>query len=340
MKAERRCITMFKRLKQKINNYILYTSIPFIILIAVVSFIIVGHNLYENFKDTAHENIVQSIKNSSFNIESAKNATIQISKNNDIINTLNKNEYNPQINPILNMVKNTSFSIAGVTLYTTGNQVYSTNNISGYPTLEELKTNPEINNFINSNHDYFLSIRTSQIAGFYNHVKYDQDYGMITHIVKLYDQNDALRGYLFVDIKPDYIYNNFFSYSNYQNYKNIETFIITPEDTYLKSDRNSAENVKYLNLKHTGETTKISKDKKYLIITKEYLNNSSIITLIPMKPYYLSLVKIGSILLISSIILIIIAKLIAAKLDSYITTPLSQLLKKMNKTDTNIKEKT
>ncbi len=327
---------MFNQLKAKINNYILFSSILFIIIITIISFVKVGYSLYDNFQDTANENIVQSIKNSSFVVESIKSATIQISENNNIINTLGNADYNPQINPILNMVKNTSFGIAGVTLYTTNNQVYQTSSISEYPTLEELKANQEIEAFINSKKDYHLSIRTSQVADFYNHVRYDADYGIITYIVKLYDQNDYIQGYLFVDIKPNYIYNNFFAYSDYQNYNNIQTYIITSKGTYLKSDKNSVENTKYLDLKQTTVETKISTDKKYLIITKDYLNNSKIVTLIPMNSYYHYLIKLGLTLLVSSVILIIIAKIVAVKLVRYITTPLTRLLNKMKRTDINV----
>ncbi len=323
---------MFKQLQKKINNYILFSSLLFTVLITISSFIIIGNSLYKNFENSAIENIIQSIKNSSFTIESARNATIQISKNNNIINTLNKGEYNPQINPILNMLKNTSFGIAGVTLYTTGNQVYATSSVSEYPGLEELKNNREINKFFDSEQDNYLSIRTSEITNFYNHVKYDSEYGIITYIVKLFNQKNNIQGYLFVDIKPNYIYHNFFSYSNYLNYKDIETYIVTPEGTYLKSDQNSVENLKYLNLEHHGEISKISKDKKYLIIYKKYLGNSNIISLIPMKPFYNNLAKIGSIIFLSAVILIIISKIIALKLAGYISTPLTRLHEKMNET--------
>ncbi|MDF2699001.1 MAG: hypothetical protein K0Q49_557 [Haloplasmataceae bacterium] len=324
---------MFFQLRKKIISHIVISSILFTVIISIVSFTYVSISIYKNFKYSANENIEQSIKNSSFSINATKNSTILIIEDQNFIESLGSFDYNPKINPILNTLKNTSYGILGVTIYTNNNYIYSTSSISSYLTFNEIKENIEIANFINSDETTYLSIRTSHIADLYYHVKYDEQYGMITYIVKIIDQNNQIQGYLFVDINPSFIYNNFFSYNRYENFQNVETYILAQDGHYLKSEKNSEVNTKYLNLVDKNES-RISIDGKYLIISKDFsIEDSSIITLIPLKSYYYDILLIAIVLTIISIILSFIAKIIAIKIADSIANPLSDLLSKMNETD-------
>ncbi len=323
---------MFIKLQRKMMFYILVTAFIFTTTMGVISFFFVSQSLYQNFQYSANENINQSIKNSLFSIDAAKSSTIQISQNANIIGAISSTEYNPSINPILNTLKNTSYGILGVTLYTTNDQVYTTSSISSYPTFNDFANNEQITQFMNSNDTIFLSIRTTAISQIYNHVRYDPQYGMISYVVKLYDDNLMVRGYLFVDIDPNYIYNNFFDYENYVNFKNVQTYIFSQNNDYLKSAKNSESNNKYLT-QVLDNQSKISSDKKYFIISKSFNSDTKIITLVPMNSLYMNLLEIGSIILITMIILLLIAYVISKKFTKHIISSLTDLHKKMTETD-------
>ncbi len=323
---------MFEKLKKKIMLYILLTTILFTTIMSIISFYFVSNSILNNFKYSVNENINQSIKNSLFSIEAARNSTIQISQNTGIIDAITENEYHYSVNPILNTLKNTSYGILGVTLYTTNQIVYNTSSVSSYPSFSEILENDTMSQFIQSEDTIYLSIRTSTITDIYNYVRYDPQYGMISYIVKLYDESNNICGYLFVDINPSFIYNQFFNYKNYKNFKNVETFIISQDNTYLKSERNSEKLAKYLP-QIKDQETKVSKDHKYLLISKPYINDTTIITMVPMKPFYQNILWIGIGFITTSAILILIAYYIGSKLTQNITLSLNHLYQKMQDTD-------
>lgn len=324
---------MFVKLRKKIISYILVTTILFTTIMSIVSLIIISRSLRNNFIFSATENINQNINNSIFVIEAAKNSAIQISQNSEIIKSINSEAYNISINPILNTLKNTSYGIIGVTLYTE-NHTYSTSNIAAYPSLDEIKKNNELLNFINSTDFIFTSVRTKTIANIYNNVRYNPDYGMISHIIKIPDENNLSVGYLFVDINPSFIYHNYFNYENYPNFEKTKTYIISQEGKYLKSEYNNQKDAKYI-LEIKTKTKKISRDKKYLVINKPYISSTNVVTLVPMKPYYKNLLWIFTLITLTATLLIFIAYLIAKHLTNDITNSLSHLHKKMQ--DTKIK---
>ncbi len=323
---------MFSRLHRKIIRHILIPSILFTTIMSVISFYFLSRSLYDNYIYSASKNINQNIKNSLFTIEAAKNSTIQIASNKEIIDSITNNTYDPGINPILNTLKNTSYGILGVTLYTNTDLTYHTNSVTSYPTLNELKQNQLIADFLNSDETLLLSIRTNTIADIYNNVKYNHEYGMISYIVKLYDTDKKILGYLFVDINPSYIYNNFFKYENYKDFK-ATTYIISQDGDYLKSELNTRSLVSYLDEINDNDKH-LSKDFKYLLISQPFVDNTSIKTIVPMSPLYKKLIILGSSIIVTSFILNFIAYLIAKMLADNIISALNQLRRKVN--DTNI----
>ena len=107
--------------------------------------------------------------------------------------------------------------LLSITLYqtNTSNSV-ATSSISKYPLLNELKSISCINDFINSD-DKIINLRTSHIADFYQSTYYDDSYGMISYLVKI-EEGNQLYGLIVVDISPEYIYNKYFNFNDYQDF--------------------------------------------------------------------------------------------------------------------------
>lgn len=295
--ARKRVTGMFGKLRRRINRTIRMTSLLFTTLMAFVAFIFISLALYRNFETSAQETIHNSIRRSHFIIETVQDTTIQIAKTSSIQEALQQDGYNPKVNPILNTFKTTSHAIVGVTLYTDGGHIYSTSSISSHLTLEEMREHEPIDRFMASDEETFLSVRTSHIHRIYNHVRYLPEYGIITYIVKLKDSEARTVGYLFVDIQPQYIYSNFFDYSDYANFKAVESYIITQEGNYLPSRFNTPEHAPYLSKARLNHIVR-SKDFHYLILKHDiFTEGTTVVSLVPLTPYYQTIGRIGAIFL-------------------------------------------
>ena len=322
---------MFLRLRKKIILYIIFSSLLFTTVISLISFLLLSQVLFNNYKNAAVETVNHSINKSIFAINAAKNPTLLISEHEMIHEALSEEYFAPYVIPILNTLKNTSFGILGVTLYTE-HHIYTTSSITSPPSFAEMMTNLEFSTFVESEATHYLSIRTSHIARVYNNIRYNPEYGMISHVVKIKNDQSKI-GFLFVDINPQYIYRNFLSYSNYMDYSNTETFIITQKGSYLKSSYNSPDKISYLDDAEFNAITH-SNDRKYLIIHTPFIQeHTSIVTAIPLKPYYNRLLNIGLILIITLLILFICTLLIGKKLTNSIINPLIKLHRKMEETE-------
>jgi hypothetical protein len=313
-------------------------TLCFTLIIGSVSFYFISQSLYRNYISSAKENLNQSIINSSFALQTAKDTTIQISQNSNVLSAIHSDEYDPRVNPVLNTLKNTSYGIAGVTLYTLDGQIYSTSSISSHLTFEEISKHHQINQFIQSYKLNDLSMRTSYIHAIYNHVRYNEDYGMITYLVKLTNPANEIQGYLFVDINPKYMYNSFFAYDNHPYFNQVETYFYTNNDTYLKSEQNSEEHLHYTS-NIEPNISKLSSDKRFLILSKPlFTEDYQVVSLVPMAPLYDKLIEVGMIFVSTIILLVLLSVLIAKRIALSITSPLSKLHQKIAHSELEIND--
>ncbi len=313
---------MFSQLRRSIMGHLFVFSILFTIIMSAVSFWVVGRSGHAIFQASAEEAVTHRVTKSLFAMAAVENSAVQIAKNSTVLQALSTDQYSLQVNPILNTLKNTSFGILGVTLYTP-QHIYTTDSVSDHLTFYELRENQAIRQFMDSPQETFLSIRTSQIPGVYNHVRYDPAYGMITYCVKV------PHGLLLFDLNPSYIYSRFFDYGKYPNFTEIQTFIMTPEGTYLKSGFNKEKDASYL-IQAVEDETIISDDRRFLIISTPFGPcGSQVVSLVPTAPFYRQMAVFGAILLICSAVLIRTALAVGRRLSSSIILPLTRLRKKM-----------
>lgn len=318
---------MFTSLKQRIKKTIILLITIFIIFISSLSMITLSIYLINDFSKSKQYIINLSITNFEFDLSLIKSNTTALSSDEDIINYV-INNINPQlaINKI-SSISNYFDAVIGVTLYqtNTSNSV-ATSSISKYPLLNELKSISCINDFINSDDKSIINLRTSHIADFYQSTYYDDSYGMISYLVKI-EEGNQLYGLIVVDISPEYIYNKYFNFNDYQDFTGTITLITTYNDEdYLKCNDN-------LNNSHFLSYKKLDSfdlyDLNNYVYQTSFLDNYRLITIIPINNLLINLSIILLIIILIDCILILLTIIGGKKLANYVTHELEKLKDKM-----------
>ncbi|HEY8390340.1 MAG TPA: hypothetical protein VIL26_05260 [Clostridia bacterium] len=322
---------MFKKLRKKIIIYMMCSTAVFITVLGITSYFIVRTNVYKNFVQFSHQNITQSINSSLFYINSSVQSASMITNNNIIIEELKKDEESTIINPILNNVTNSSFGAMCSYLYDIKGHIYQSSNIGYLPSLDAMNENQHIAEFFADEKKSFISIRTSPVFGIYDNIKYSEEgkseYGIISYIEKIIDEDDSLLGYLFVDINPKKIYDNFFNYKEGDIFE-AQSYIIS-DNEYIKYINHSY-NVPYEKIINSQNDTQYILDNKYLVITYSvYTDYTVLVTLIPLSQYRHNMIVIAVVILVLSAIMIIASYYIASYTAKKITNPLERLVNKM-----------
>lgn len=327
----KRCF-MFDRMNFKIKSLVILTVSLGFIIIGIASYSIIRSVIYDNFIDFSEKNINQKISNiniySSFITETSK----QISTNMDVISFLTNNDEHVNVIEYLDSVKQSHFGILGVALFDTLGTCYLSNYTSSYPSLADLKQNTALGKLLASNQKSFWSLRTTDIAGYYNNTRYNQEYGVITFASKLYDDNNTLRGYLFVDIDPQYIY-SFFKQRNNVFPSDTMAYISNEEAGILPSKLNASPNNEMLSEIVSGmgisNGYKITSNKDMLLFYNNYLDNNKIIVAVPLHGLYTKLNHMALVIIAVILILIFASVFISITLTNSISMPLTALYKKM-----------
>jgi|GEM_PF-3311562 len=327
---------MFDKLRKNIVRTIMLSTIFLALLVSVLSFAILSTSYYRDYRTAARESIDQKIMLSGFTFENVMRASRQLSENENFIALLRDEGFNPQVTPALNTLKNSSFGIYAATVYVPGGPTYTTFNVSDVVTLEAFNDYPPVAAFMNGGESSMLSIRTTHIAGIYNNVRYLDEFGMITHIVKLKD-NGTVMGYLFVDINPAYVYGTLFDYSAHPQFAGTTTFLIGEDDEPLLPAVNLRPYRQYVTESAPGRLV-MSGDLSYLIGSHVLYGEHRVVSVIPLGPYYRTLLSNGVILIGLNLIIIGGAYLLARRIERNVADPLSRLKTKMARSETRLKD--
>lgn len=327
---------MFTRLRKNIVRSIMIATVLLSTVASFISFVIISQSHYQSYKTSTNDSIDQKITLSSFTFDSVMRTSQQLSENETFLEALDADEFNPQITPVLNTLKNSSFGILAATVYLPDGQTYSTFNISNVVSYEQFSYYDPVHNFLMSEDKSMLSIRTTHIAQLYNNVRYNDDFGMITYIVKL-EHNNEFIGLLFVDINPNYIYQSFFNYSNYTRFSGTTTFIIGENSMPLLSALSDRNYTHYIDEAIENPNT-MSSNFRYLVNTHSLYDNHHVVTLTPLRPLYMTLMRNGLMLIALNVIVITLAYFVAKNVERTMVTPLQNLQVKMQQSNQILKK--
>lgn len=327
-----RGILMFDKMKFKIKNLVILTFSVGFIIIGIASYSVIRSVIYDNFIDFSEKNITQKINNINIYSKFIEETSKQISTNLDVISFLTNKDNHVNVVDYLDSVKQSHFGILGVALFDISGTGYLSNYTSSYPSLNDLEHNDTLGKLLALEQKSFWSLRTNDIAVYYNNTNYNKEYGVITFVSKLYDDKNSLCGYLFVDIDPQYIY-SFFKNSTSAFPSDTMAYISNNDSGILSSKLNHNLNKEMLYEITSGmgisNGYKISSNKDLALFYNNYMNNNKIIVAVPLTGLYSRLNHMALVMIVLIFVLIIASVFISIMLTNSISTPLTELYKKM-----------
>lgn len=305
-------------------NYKLRLGISlFVVLVILIENILIFSFVYKitskNFENLTKESVEISYNNLDAYLSLSTNLVELVLANDEFMRQVSNNEYS------LNSLKIPSLGIIGVILYNLNGGYYYSDGMGGIQSLNSLTQDYEISSFIqdDSRKSIFLARNHYIPLNYVTNILYDSNQGIISYITKVLDEEQNICGYLFIDISPRNIYQDFFSYKKYQNMQDTITIIETSDNDFLKTPQNK-------DYKNSLD------DKNYLIYTNENLLN--ITTLVPMNNFKTKILQIYLPILLWSIIIVALAIFCSITSAKKIVCSLRKLNMKMNYVDEIIKE--
>jgi hypothetical protein len=325
---------MFKKLKIKILSFVTLTLSLCILLVGFISYMAIRNIIYDNFISLSVKSTMQKMDTARMYLKLIEETSRQVSKNPRIIEALQKQNFDASTKLILDSLKLSYSGILGVTLFNSSDESFSSNNISSYPTLEQLKGIRPIGEFLSTDKASCWSVRNEVIAAYYNNTLYNSKYGIITYISKVYDEHNLFYGYLFVDINPDFIYdllkNNQTGFSS-----DSITYIINYNGTVLPSKFYSAPVNRILEEIKTSvipaSNYALSSDNRNILVYSSFDNQDiKIVTFIPLESLFSELNRLLFIMVSAILVFISLSVLIGFSLRRSIAKPLADLFQKMH----------
>ncbi len=326
---------MFQQLQRKITFYIVLPAILLSTSVFIIFSSVMFHNLEEDFVQSNTNRAQQKIQLAEYYLTNIQTIASELAINNEFIEKIKSPVYDFSINPILRYLKNSSAGIAGVSAYSiypgSLDSPYHVSDFSSHPTLNELAENESIGTFFTNDKPYLLSIRTDQIASSYFNNVYDPKFGIITLIYKLYDSSPSKVGYLFVDINPYYLHNEFFSEGSQSLYQGIETYVVGDNHHPLFVDDYPLTHHEWVNLAQ-NETQ--LQENHYLILSHDVFDsNYRIVSLVPFTQFTTLKTQIIVGMMILLLLVNAVVALVAWKYAGQMTHPILQLKTRMAHTN-------
>ncbi len=189
-------------------------SLIFALTVSLVSYIVIVSNLYSNQVEKSESNTESAAKMTSAYIVQAMSFVENAASQSHFSSALSGAGI--EIGDDLNRLCNYSVKIDGATLYgLSGYTTYSAG-IGLPPTLDELKSEGDIAEFINSDKTTHISIRVTNVAAVYNMASYNSENGVISCMCKIYKDGETV-GLLVADILPSSLFSQKLRYSSFDS---------------------------------------------------------------------------------------------------------------------------
>ncbi|HHX79943.1 MAG TPA: hypothetical protein GX692_02645 [Acholeplasmataceae bacterium] len=312
---------MFKRLNRNIYLSIIIISGLLLLLIILISMVMITNMVYQTFYSMAEEKMERNISNSELYVNSALISTYNLTQDQELITEL-ASEAGNSLTKKLDNLCNYSLKIDAATAYSSSGKTYLSSQAKLVPSLEELRTVPEIKAFLDSSAKSYISIRQKAITKINNYPNYPDEYGIITCCYKVFKEGEVV-GYIFSDILPVNLYQYFESQDAY--FKNIA--FIASEEGYLVNTSNK----EYQDFFLKAQNITLSKDLKHLFINKDSsFLGTSFTCAFPLARLATILFLILGLMIIIACLLLVLIHLIARRFANQVTDRLDGLLVKMS----------
>ncbi len=318
---------MFESMKKR-NRRRIYTPI---LLSLVLSFSVIASITIHSFWNSLITNTLHNISQKSTNLNLFLDLMEETSKRFDLkdINTADSNNHD-QVSEMLSNLSQINKNLLGAAFIYPDGEIILSPRTSGYPTAEEIKSIPEIQQFLKSDKSSSWIIRTNYIAKYYGNKFYNKEYGVFTLVNKI-KMADGGYGLLLIDIDPQTIYNIFTD--NTHRELDIRVVLISSGLEILPNpgETDTIDLLgQFIRDNYSPEKYKLSFRHRKLIFYTPVSENYKIATLVSVDILFLQLAGILIPLLLVLIIFVALSFYISHLLTKTISDPLEKLYHTMN----------
>ncbi len=203
---------MFDGLKKNIFNSIFLLCLVFAVTVGSVSYSVIVSRLYDAQIAKSNSNCSSAAKMADAYISQVMRFAENAASRRELILAAAGGE--ADASGELNRLCSYSIQIDGATLYGYDGHMSYSAEMGAPPTLEELRTEPDIRDFLDSDLLTHVSVRVSHVAEVYKRNHYNGANGVISCIVKLYAQGIPC-GILVADILPETLFSQRMVYSSF-----------------------------------------------------------------------------------------------------------------------------
>jgi len=318
---------LFESMKKR-NRRRIYTPI---LLSLVLSFSVIASITIHSFWNSLITNTLHNISQKSTNLNLFLDLMEETSKRFDLkdINTADSNNHD-QVSEMLSNLSQINKNLLGAAFIYPDGEIILSPRTSGYPTAEEIKSIPEIQQFLKSDKSSSWIIRTNYIAKYYGNKFYNKEYGVFTLVNKI-KMADGGYGLLLIDIDPQTIYNIFTD--NTHRELDIRVVLISSGLEILPNpgETDTIDLLgQFIRDNYSPEKYKLSFRHRKLIFYTPVSENYKIATLVSVDILFLQLAGILIPLLLVLIIFVALSFYISHLLTKTISDPLEKLYHTMN----------
>ncbi|MBD1382278.1 cache domain-containing protein [Metabacillus arenae] len=322
---------MFNVLSKRI---VLFTVLPVLIcstLLSLFSYLWFQHTLQKQFEQLALSYFQSSSDSLTQYLHYSEEMSKWITNNPKVAKAISETEHLKEVSTIFDqMIYNNNVDISGVTIYKKNGDIYTPSRTSHVPSFSQLIENTNLKAFTqNTQKKYIWISRYQSISSFYNN-RYSND-GIFSYILKLYDTDNQLLGYIVVDLDLKTLY-DFFQTSN-KLFNKSQVFMIRDQKDIAGSTKSATiklnpNDLSKMNQKNDG--TFISNDRKQLIMFDTMMDsNTKIVMSIPTKNAYQYSVLFKALLILFTILFTFSSLYIGIALKKSIIEPITRLYQKM-----------
>ena len=320
------CDQMFSKLKFRIVISIVLSTFLFCTLINVTTGIIIGNNYVRVYQDASIETVKIAIDFSEIKLETIENDSLRVLSNETLIAGLKKSTYDIAVKPKLNFFRSQyQEEIIGLTLYGTNGFVYITDVDPVYTIIPftVLVSDTRIAHFISSEE---TSMRIWMQDA--NSPELIDNLALIFKII----DDEVLLGYLFININPEYLHNEYFDYSSFEQFDLVQNYILDEESIMDLSPIHANGTYKALLRDEMNATAYFqSRNHFYIIHEPLYGTQATLVTITDTSPLRLKIVELIMILITIDTIMVGGAFIIARKQADFICERLTKLKDNMQK---------
>ncbi len=317
---------MFSKLKFRIVISIVLSTFLFCTLINVTTGIIIGNNYVQAYQEASVETVKIAIDFSEIKLETIENDSLRVLSNATLIAGLKRATYDIAVKPKLNFFRSQyQEEIIGLTLYGTNGLVYITDVDPVYTIVpfSSLTADERITDFING--------PSTSMRIWMHDANNPTQIDNLALIFKVIDEEMVL-GYLFININPEYLHNEYFDYSSFEQFNLIQNYVLDQDNFLELSALQTNEN--YTSLLTDDLSAKAyyeSQNQYYIIHEPLYETEATLVTITDTTPLRLKIIELVMILVAIDTIMVGGAYVIARKQANFICERLSKLKENMQK---------